>query len=96
MKSAPALLIAGIFAAAACARPDPEAGAKAQARRAADAYMKARGMERKIDPERRVTVETEGPHWVVTYHVPEGWAGGAAYVSVDKRTMEVVDFLGTQ
>ena len=88
--------LALMVALAACSQLTPDEQAKAAARRVADAYMKARGLHREGGPERPVSITDEGPHRVVTYHVPEGWAGGSSYVSVDKRTMRVVDFIGTQ
>lgn len=79
---------------AACSQPSADDQAKAQAKRVADAYMEARGDHG--GPDRPVTITDEGSHWVVNYHVPEGWAGGSSHVSVDKRTMQVVDFIGSQ
>jgi hypothetical protein len=66
---------------------------KDQAKRAADAYLASISMS---DPERPVEVKDAGPHWVVIYHVPQGWAGGDRLVWVDKRTMKVADSIAWQ
>jgi uncharacterized lipoprotein len=59
-----------------------------QAKRAADAYIQK---AYHLDPlKRSVTVTGSGPQWTVTYHVPEGYAGGDCIVSVEKQTMKVV------
>lgn len=89
MRAALALMIA--IAIAACT-PTPQE----KAQRVADAYMETIGMAREGGPKGLVTVTEEGPHWIVTYHVPEGWAGGETMVAVDKRTMRAVDHIGGQ
>lgn len=71
-----------------CTQNTPDEAARAHARRVADAYLDSVSMR---DTGRSVTVDDAGTRWLVTYHLPEGWAGGDGTVWVDKRTMTVVD-----
>ncbi|MEA3016264.1 MAG: hypothetical protein QOI38_986 [Sphingomonadales bacterium] len=91
MKAALALLLA----LSACAPSDPRQRAQDAARRVADSYMEERGWDGRRHPG-PVTVEEDGPHWIVSYRLPEGSAGGESYVWVDRNSMRAVDFIGTQ
>ena len=73
--------------------PQVEDGPKAKAQEVANNYLKSRS----IWSERRpVTIEDSGSAWLVIYHVPEGYTGGEQRVWVDKRKMEVTDFIAWQ
>lgn len=75
-----------------CAKTGPQQ----RAEHAARAYDATHGLARSGDPERRVTVADNGAQWIVTRHVPVNYAGGEDIYFVDKRTMKVVEHLGTQ
>jgi hypothetical protein len=85
-------LIAGLCLSA-CSDQDAGRDPRTQAKEVADLYLeKIQGPNRL----KRVSVEDEGTRWRVTYHLPEGWAGGDNIIWVDKRTMTVVDSLSWQ
>jgi uncharacterized lipoprotein len=78
------LTLATLIALLSACSSDP----RTQAKRAADAYIKKGNHPDLL--KRSVTVTESGRQWVVTYHVPEGYAGGDCVFSVDKRTMKVL------
>ena len=78
------LILAALIALFSACSADP----RTQAKRAADAYIEKANHRDLL--KRSVTVTESGPQWVVTYHVPEGYAGGDCVVSVDKETMKIV------
>jgi hypothetical protein len=44
----------------------------------------------------RPNITDHGETWVVKYEIPEGWAGGAPTIEINKKTREIVSAVSGQ
>jgi hypothetical protein len=63
---------------------------KETAIRVAEAILVPIYGEKQVAAERPFSADLKGDVWIVSGHLPEGWVGGVAEVSISKRTCEII------